>query len=62
MKADDIIERIKNSDDYTYKEILSLYHEMIDFIHSDAAIEEKNKFKGIGYGEMLFMMIADEDK
>ncbi len=62
MTADEIIEQVKNANHLEYEEILALYHEMQKIIHSDAPEEEKKKFMGIGYGEMLYMMIADEDK
>ncbi len=62
MTADEIIEQIKNANHLEYEEILALYHEMCNFMKSDAPEEEKNKFRGIGYGEMLGMMVADEDR
>ncbi len=62
MRADDAIKKIKNAKNLSYDEVLNLYREVKEFMNSDAPEEEKNKFRGIGYGEMLCMMIADEDK
>ncbi len=62
MTADEIIEQIKRAEQLEYDEILALYHEMCALMDSDAPEEEKNKFRGIGYGEALGMMIADEDR